>query len=64
MDATIKIVHRHAAKADRLLQEFPCFVEIHGKHNHPLESADALNQLRIPFTTKKVFEHYFEQGND
>ncbi|KAK4289431.1 hypothetical protein Pmani_037594 [Petrolisthes manimaculis] len=62
MDATIKIPHRQAIKSDPLLKEFPCFVMIQGKHNHPLDSADVLNQLRIPSSTRHVFEKYFEQG--
>lgn len=61
MDATIKIVHRQVSKADKLLREFPCFIKIHGKHNHPLDSTDVLNQLRIPSSTRDTFEKYFER---
>ncbi|MPC65370.1 hypothetical protein E2C01_059504 [Portunus trituberculatus] len=45
MDVAIMIVHKKAAINDPLLNEFPCFVKIQGNHNHPLVSADALNQL-------------------
>lgn len=62
MDATIKIVHRQAAKIDKLLREFPCFININEKHNYPLDSADVFNQLRIPSSTRDTFEKNFEQG--
>lgn len=45
-----------------MVKEFPCFVELQGQHNHSMESADALNQLRVLKNTVDVFEKYFEQG--
>lgn len=63
MDVTIKIVHKKAARSDPLLKDFPCFVKIQGNHNHPVDSADALNQLRVQPGTREMFYKYFEQGN-
>lgn len=63
MDVSIRIVHKKAVRNDPLLNDFPCFVKIQGNHNHPLDSADALNQLRVQPSTRGVFYKYFEQGN-
>ncbi|XP_064117882.1 LOW QUALITY PROTEIN: uncharacterized protein LOC135223348 [Macrobrachium nipponense] len=61
VDATIRIIHKQSLKRDKLMESFPCFIEIHGWHNHSLDSADALNQLRVTSSTRDTFERYFEQ---
>ena len=62
MDVTIRIIHRSSHLTDELMSDFPCFVTIQGNHNHPLDAADALNQLQVHPPTREMFEKYFEQG--
>lgn len=44
MDATIRLVHTRSPED---IRSFPCFMKIMGHHNHPLDTADVLNQLRV-----------------
>ncbi|XP_050725432.1 uncharacterized protein LOC127003062 [Eriocheir sinensis] len=59
MDATIRLVH---ARSPEDIRSFPCFMKITGQHNHPLDTADVLNQLRVSPCTREMFENYFRQG--
>ena len=59
LDVTIRIVH---ARSSPEIRDFPCFMKIRGNHNHPLDTADVLNQLRVSPCTREIFESYFRQG--
>lgn len=59
LDVTIRIVH---ARSSTEIRDIPCFMKIRGNHNHPLDTADVLNQLRVSPCTRDIFESYFRQG--
>lgn len=62
MDVTIRKVHKNSIYRDELMKDYPCFIIIKGNHNHPTDSDEALNQLHVLPSTKKMFEKYFAEG--
>ncbi|XP_050705451.1 uncharacterized protein LOC126990841 isoform X6 [Eriocheir sinensis] len=59
MDVQIKIVH---SRSSEQIRDFPCFMMIRGNHNHPLDTAEVLNELRVSACTREMFNNYFSQG--
>lgn len=62
MDVDIRFITKDTVKKDKLMATHPCFVKLKGQHNHSLQSAEALNQLRVLPETRETFIKYFEQG--
>ncbi|KAG0723666.1 hypothetical protein GWK47_042248 [Chionoecetes opilio] len=62
MDVTIRKVHKDSARRDAMMPSYPCFIILHGVHNHSTSSAAALRQLRVLPRTKDIFEKYFQIG--
>lgn len=63
MDVTIRPTTKANVKKDKLMATHPCFIKLKGQHNHSLQSAETLSQLRVLPETKQTFFEYFEQGN-
>lgn len=59
MDVEIKIVH---SRSSDQIRAFPCFMTIRGNHNHPIDMAEVLNELRVSPCTREMFNSYFSQG--
>ncbi|XP_076051614.1 uncharacterized protein LOC143031532 isoform X2 [Oratosquilla oratoria] len=49
-------------KADKDVKQYPCFIVIEGIHNHSVESASGLQQLRVLPETRADFFKYFNMG--
>lgn len=62
MQVKIRSITKDKIKKDRLMEKYPCFITLKGLHNHSLQSAEALNQLRVLPETRDTFIKYFEQG--
>lgn len=58
----IKIATASTRRKDKLVDSHPCLVTIKHNHNHSLDSAEALNQLKLTDETKATIFKYFESG--
>ncbi|KAK3891390.1 hypothetical protein Pcinc_004689 [Petrolisthes cinctipes] len=62
VDLRIKPVSKITVQRNKYRAEYPCFIVIKGTHNHSLESAMGLRQLRVlPETREELFK-YFEMA--
>lgn len=62
MDMKIKLITRDTYKRDKDVRTHPCMIIIKGVHNHPTDSASALQQLRVLPDTKNAYFKYFNIG--
>lgn len=59
IDLRIKPASKSILKVDKYRAQYPCFIVIKGTHNHSLESAAGLRQLRVlPETREELFKYY------
>lgn len=64
MDIKIKLITKHTYMKDKDVRTHPCMIIIEGVHNHNLQSASALQQLRVLPETKEAYFQYFNLGKD
>lgn len=62
IDLRIKPVSKITIQRDQYRAQYPCFIVLKGAHNHSLESAMGLQQLRVLPKTREEFFRYFEMG--
>lgn len=62
MDMKIKLITKNTYKKDKDVRTHPCMITIKGVHNHPTDSASALQQLRVLPDTKNAYFKYFNIG--
>nr|CAB3263138.1 uncharacterized protein LOC104265534 [Phallusia mammillata] len=62
MDVKIKLNTKSTKQSDKLVSTHPCIVSVTGNHNHLLQAAGNLGQLKISESTKQIFFLYFQQG--
>ena len=55
-------IHFTAGKSRNVRSQNPCIITISGNHNHDINTAASLSNLKIADETKLMFKHYFEQG--
>lgn len=58
----IRWVTKNTLKKDKNLGEYPCFITINGTHNHSMNSAAALKQMRLLPDVREDFMGYFDLG--
>lgn len=58
----IGAITKNTIKRDKERQTRPCHILLRGEHNHDIQSAEALQQLRVLPETKEKFFKYFEAG--
>lgn len=62
MTIKINISSKFTVRKDGDRATHPCEVIIRGTHNHNLESASALQELRVTQKTRNTSFKYFDQG--
>ena len=62
--ASIRVTFDDLSKLGPSMSSLPCVLRLQLTHNHPLDSADALRQLKVSTATKEQFVLYFEDGED
>ena len=62
LSVTIKRLSISTMKKDKLTRTHPCNIVMKGHHNHSIQSAAALKELRVHPDVSDQFEEYFGQG--
>lgn len=62
MDVNINILTKRAKEKDPTLKTHPCTVVIKGSHSHSVQSASALNELKVLPSTRDIFFSHFDLG--